>query len=87
MKENKGMGEENKEDKVAPPIVVHYLGPLVLRKEVESLLIREGLSYFERQDFPLLSPAVFWNLVSIVFILLCCSVSVARVTNSTALLS
>lgn len=59
--------EGSKEDKVAPPIVVHYLGPLVLRKEVESLLIREGLSYLEQKDFPLLSPTVFWNLVSVTF--------------------
>ena len=55
----------NKESKPAPPIVVHYLGPLVLRKEVESLLIREGVSYLERQDFPTQSPTVYWNLVSI----------------------
>ena len=63
-------GDQNKNRKVrelkeAPPIVVHYLGPLVLRKEVESLLIREGLSYLERKDFPLLSPTVFWNLVCV----------------------
>ena len=68
---NKGKDDkENKEDKVAPPIVVHYLGPLVLRKEVESLLIREGLSYLERDDFPVLSPTVFWNLVSVLSLLL-----------------
>ena len=60
---------KGKEKKEAPPIVVHYLGPLVLRKEVESLLIREGLSYLEHEDFPLLSPTVFWNLVSIPSIL------------------
>lgn len=57
--------KESKEDRVPPPIVVHYLGPLVLRKEIESLLIREGLSYLERKDFPIISPTVFWNLVSI----------------------
>jgi len=55
----------SKDVKPAPPIVVHYLGPLVLRKEVESLLIREGVSYLERQDFPTLSPTVYWNLVSV----------------------
>ena len=54
----------NMDTKPAPPIVVHYLGPLVLRKEVESLIIREGVSYLERQDFPTLSPTVYWNLVS-----------------------
>ena len=64
-KSNKGNDRETKEDKNAPPIVVHYLGPLVLRKEVESLLIREGLSYLEHKDFPILSPTVYWNLVSI----------------------
>ena len=70
--ENKDVkGKDDKEKKEAPPpIVVHYLGPLVLRKEVESLLIREGLSYLERKDFPLLSPTVFWNLVSISCLLL-----------------
>ena len=57
--------KESKEDRVPPPIMVHYLGPLVLRKEVESLLIREGLSYLERKDFAVLSPTVFWNLVSV----------------------
>jgi len=54
----------NTDTKPAPPIVVHYLGPLVLRKEVESLIIREGVCYLERQDFPTLSPTVYWNLVS-----------------------
>ena len=64
--ENKDVKEkDDKEKKEAPLIVVHYLGPLVLRKEVESLLIREGLSYLEHKDFPLLSPNVFWNLVSV----------------------
>lgn len=64
--ENKDVkGKDDKEKKEPPLIVVHYLGPLVLRKEVESLLIREGLSYLERKDFPLLSPTVFWNLVSV----------------------
>ena len=62
-------GKDDKEKKEAPPIMVHYLGPLVLRKEVESLLIREGLSYLEREDFPVLSPTVFWNLVSVPSIL------------------
>lgn len=76
-KENKGQGV--KESKVAPPIMVHYLGPLVLRKEVESLLIREGLSYLERQDFPLLSPAVFWNLVSVAFVL--CAVAIVNLLS------
>lgn len=66
--QSKSKGKDDKEskvDKVPPPIVVHYLGPLVLRKEVESLLIREGLSYLERKDFAVLSPTVFWNLVSV----------------------
>lgn len=57
--------ENNKERKEAPPIMVHYLGPLVLRKEVESLLIREGMSYLGHKEFPVLSPTVFWNLVSV----------------------
>ena len=69
---NSSKGRELKE---APPIVVHYLGPLVLRKEVESLLIREGLSYLECKDFPLLSPTVFWNLVCARQLVCCCYVS------------
>lgn len=49
----------------ADTITVPYLNPLVLRKELESILVAEGdisLTHFKFVDE---HPIIYWNLVSI----------------------
>lgn len=45
-----------------------YLSPLVLRKEVENLLVQEGDSCFDGDALVDEHPILFWNLVSSVFL-------------------
>lgn len=47
----------------AKPFSVPYLNPLVLRKELESLVGREGDACLADLKFPLEHPIVYWNLV------------------------
>ncbi|XP_050679271.1 DENN domain-containing protein Crag isoform X2 [Leptidea sinapis] len=45
------------------PVSVPYLNPLVLRKEFESILSREGDSCLAESEFVASHPIVYWNLV------------------------
>ncbi|XP_058796912.1 DENN domain-containing protein Crag isoform X2 [Phymastichus coffea] len=45
------------------PITVPYLNPLVLRKELESVLDQEGDSCLTKQKFIQEHPIVYWNLI------------------------
>ncbi|KAG9486654.1 hypothetical protein GDO78_006828 [Eleutherodactylus coqui] len=46
-----------------PPVSVPYLSPLVLRKELESLLENEGEQVIHTATFINQHPIIFWNLV------------------------
>ncbi|MEE6459002.1 hypothetical protein FKM82_000499 [Ascaphus truei] len=46
-----------------PPVSVPYLSPLVLRKELESLLENEGDQVVHTSTFINQHPIIFWNLV------------------------
>jgi hypothetical protein len=46
------------------PISVPYLNPLVLRKEVESILDNEGDAALNQPHFVDDHPIIYWNLVS-----------------------
>jgi len=46
-----------------PPIYVPYLSPLVLRKELENLLINNGDIALQECDIVKNKPILFWNLV------------------------
>ncbi|XP_017745580.1 PREDICTED: DENN domain-containing protein 4C [Rhinopithecus bieti] len=46
-----------------PPVSVPYLSPLVLRKELESLLENEGDQVIHTSSFINQHPIIFWNLV------------------------
>ncbi|XP_075681907.1 DENN domain-containing protein 4C isoform X2 [Rhinoderma darwinii] len=46
-----------------PPVSVPYLSPLVLRKELESLLENEGEQVIYTSTFINQHPIIFWNLV------------------------
>ena len=45
------------------PIIVPYLNPLVLRKELESILNTEGDICLTRSSFVDEHPIIYWNLV------------------------
>lgn len=45
------------------PISVPYLNPLVLRKEIESILDNEGDEALNRSHFVDDHPIIYWNLV------------------------
>lgn len=47
----------------APQVAVAYLSPLVLRKELESLLENEGESVLAQPQFLDSHSIIFWNLV------------------------
>lgn len=53
--------EEPKE--LIEPITVPYLNPLVLRKELESVLSQEGDSCLTKSKFIEEHPIVYWNLI------------------------
>ena len=46
-----------------PPISVPYISPLVLRKELEAVLDREGDACLTNPDLPDLHPIIYWNLI------------------------
>lgn len=46
------------------PIIVPYLNPLVLRKELESILNTEGDACLTRPSFVDEHPIIYWNLVN-----------------------
>lgn len=56
---------ENLEPHVLEPIIVPYLNPLVLRKELENILHHEGDPSLTNPSFVDQHPIVYWNLVSI----------------------
>lgn len=45
------------------PITVPYLNPLVLRKELESVLSQEGDACLTKHRFIQEHPIVYWNLI------------------------
>lgn len=49
----------------ADAITVPYLNPLVLRKELESILVAEGDISLTHSKFVDEHPIIYWNLVSI----------------------
>lgn len=46
------------------PVTVPYLSPLVLRKELESMLENEGTAVLTNPGFIDHHPIIYWNLVS-----------------------
>lgn len=48
---------------MSPPIIVEYLSPRVLKKEVIHLLEVKPPRYFTTRAFRKSSPALFWNLI------------------------
>ncbi|KAI5696245.1 hypothetical protein M8J75_010233 [Diaphorina citri] len=57
---NSALSSEDSSD----PIAVPYLNPLVLRKELESILNAEGDECLQRPEFVDQHPIIYWNLVS-----------------------
>lgn len=57
----------------ADTITVPYLNPLVLRKELESILVAEGDISLTHSKFVDEHPIIYWNLVSIQIIKICLS--------------
>lgn len=53
----------NNEPYVIEPIIVPYLNPLVLRKELENILHHEGDPSLTTPSFVDQHPIVYWNLV------------------------
>ena len=47
------------------PITVPYISPLVLRKELENILEKEGDACLNNPDLPDLHPIIYWNLLYI----------------------
>lgn len=45
------------------PFTVPYLNPLVLRKEVESVIEQEGDLCSMKHDFAKDHPIIYWNLI------------------------
>lgn len=45
------------------PVTVPYLNPLVLRKEIESILDNEGDGALNKSSFVDEHPIIYWNLV------------------------
>lgn len=43
--------------------MVPYLSPIVLRKEVESLISQDGTKILEREELVRERPIIYWNLV------------------------
>jgi len=54
----------------SPPITVHYLSPLVLRKELENIIETPDPNNNDlyKIDFKEKHPILFWNLVIFLFI-------------------
>ena len=50
---------------VLDPITVPYLSPLVLRKELETILDHDGDYCLGKAEFVDEHPIIFWNLVSV----------------------
>ena len=46
-----------------PPISVPYISPLVLRKELETVLDKEGDTCLTNPNLPQLHPIIYWNLI------------------------
>lgn len=59
---NSGVGTEE-EPVACEPITVPYLNPLVLRKELESILYAEGDSCLTEPKFVDEHPIIYWNMV------------------------
>lgn len=58
-------GEDVEEQVVKPePIIVPYLSPLVLRKELENVLDQEGDQCLTKSNFVDEHPIIYWNMVS-----------------------
>ncbi len=49
-------------------ISVPYLSPLVLRKELENLLVNDGDIALQDKEVVAKKPILFWNMVSISFV-------------------
>lgn len=47
------------------PITVPYLSPLVLRKELETMLGHDGDLYLTQPSFPDHHPILYWNMVRV----------------------
>lgn len=58
-----GSGVEG-EPVASEPITVPYLNPLVLRKELESILYAEGDVCLTQPKFVDEHPIIYWNMVS-----------------------
>ena len=48
---------------VHPTVTVPYISPLVLRRELESILAKEGDICLTSPSLPSLHPIIFWNLL------------------------
>lgn len=60
------VGGGDMEPTAAEPITVPYLNPLVLRKELESILYAEGDVCLTQSKFVDEHPIIYWNMVSLV---------------------
>ena len=49
------------------PVAVPYLSPLVLRKNLESIIESEGNAALAKDTFVDDHPILYWNLVSTIF--------------------
>ena len=50
-----------------PAITVPYLSPLVLRKELENLVVNDGDIALQESEFVVKRPILFWNMVNFSF--------------------
>ncbi|XP_060891429.1 C-myc promoter-binding protein isoform X1 [Labrus mixtus] len=63
LQEQQGSGSAEPADPSSAPVTVPYLSPLVLWKELESLLVNEGDQAISSPCIVDQHPIVFWNLV------------------------
>lgn len=61
--ESDASSQKSRDLEAEKPFTVPYLNPLVLRKEVESVIEQEGDLCSVKQDFAKDHPIIYWNLI------------------------
>ncbi|KAL7072589.1 hypothetical protein ACQ4LE_008210 [Meloidogyne hapla] len=59
---NSSFSVTNTTGKIVQAFTVPYVNPLVLRRELETLLIEDGLSILGRPSMRISHPIIFWNM-------------------------
>ncbi|CAI7992068.1 C-myc promoter-binding protein [Geodia barretti] len=61
--DNRTTHVERVREREEPEVVVPYLSPVVLRKELETIISQDGGDILSREELATSSPSVYWNLV------------------------